>query len=81
MKKKKSVLKRILGIFLLIVGILSVVAFIRFPLDVLRFGMPIFSPKFFLVMAFYAFLGYQSIKHGYYLLRYGESKEKVSANR
>jgi hypothetical protein len=32
-------------------------------------------------MAIFAFIGYQSIKHGYYLLKYGESKEKVTANR
>ncbi len=73
-------LKHICGAFLLILGVLCVVSFIRLPIDTVKMGYPL-SLKLFVPLALYAFIGYQSFKHGYYLLKYGESKEKVLANR
>ena len=75
-----KILKRILGVFLLILGALCVVSFIRLPIDTVKMGFPL-SLKLFVPLVLYAFIGYQSLKHGYYLTKYGESKEKVSAQR
>ena len=75
-----KILKRILGAFLLILGVLCVVSFIRLPIDTVKMGFPL-SLKLFIPLALYAFIGYQSLKHGYYLVKYGESKKKVSALR
>ena len=81
MTKSKNILKRSLGLFLLVFGIGCGVTFFGFPFDALKAGFPIFSFSFLFPMAIYAFLGYFSIIHGYYLLRYGKSREKVAANK
>ena len=75
-----KILKRILGAFLLILGALCVVSFIKLPIDTVKMGFSL-SLNLFIPLALYAFIGYQSFKHGYYLVKYGESKKKVSAQR